>query len=496
MRIVQLASEFAPIAKAGGLGEVVVGLSRELLRLGETVEVIIPKYDFIDVKKLVDIRLDLPDFKCVEHGNPHTNSMWTASCEDIRIHLLEVRHPSGYFHRGEIYGCKDDAARFLYFSKAALTYLKLIEKPIDILHLHDWHVAIAAVLARDQFNLPIKSIVLTIHNGEYQGKCAAWDLDAIGLKGTDYLVKEKLQDTDPKHPKLINLLKGGIVYADAVNTVSPTYTKEILTPEMGYGLESTFYKHKNKLTGILNGLDLQLWDPGYSKTDPIEKILQAKEAGRNRLRRQFSLSNTRRPWVGAITRLAVQKGPELLEEALIQTLRLGGVFLLLGSSPTSQLQAHFEAIGKKYSGTNQLLLHFAYDETLSREIYQALDFLVVPSRYEPCGLTQMIGMHYGTIPIARETGGLKDTIIDCKAEGPQTNANGFLFSKYCKTDLNEALERAIKLFFTHPQKINTLIANGIRKDWSWKHPAQVYLDWYRKQVETSRKSEQISQKVN
>ncbi len=477
MRIVHLASEFAPIAKAGGLGEVVVGLSRELLHLGAHVDIIIPKYDFINVGQLLDIRLDLPEFKCLEKGNLHTNAMWTASCEGIRIHLLEARHPTGYFHRGKIYGCEDDTARFLYFSRAALEYLKLTAAPIDVLHLHDWHVAIAAILARDLFKLPIKTILLTIHNAEYQGKCATWDLDAIGLKGLDYLVKEKLQDDDPKHPKLINLLKGGVVYSDIVNAVSPTYAKEILTQEMGYGLDPTFRKHKKKLTGILNGLDLQLWDPGYQAKDSMNTILDAKESARKELQKQFRLSENNRPWVGAITRLVAQKGPELLEEALEQTLRLKGTFLLLGSSPIPKLQAYFESIKKKYANNSSLLLHFAYDEALSRQIYKALDFLIIPSRYEPCGLTQMIAMHYGTIPIARATGGLKDTIIDVR-ENNKPNANGFLFPEYSKQSMNLTLENAFELFRKDPKKLQMLISNGMQIDWSWKLPAQKYLALY------------------
>lgn len=484
MRIVQLAAEFAPIAKAGGLGEVVVGLSRELTRLRVEVEAIIPKYDFIDVRKLAGIKMDLPDFKCLEKGNQQTNTMWSATCEGVRLKLLEARHPSGYFHRGKIYGCEDDTARFIYFSRAVLEYLKIKAEPIDILHLHDWHVALAAVLARDLFQLPIQSILLTIHNAEYQGKCATWDLDAIGLKGENYLVKEKLQDDNPANPKLINLLKGGIVYANAVNAVSPTYAKEIMTAEMGDHLDATFRKYKAKLTGILNGLDLELWDPGYKAEDPIEAILKAKEASRDALRKQFGLSKNHRPWIGAITRLVAQKGPELLEEALRQTLRLGGVFVLLGSSPIPKMQAHFEDLKAKYAGNSQLLLHFAYDENLARRIYAALDFLIIPSLYEPCGLTQMIAMHYGTIPIARATGGHKDTIFDC--ENPLVEANrrnGFLFPNYSPASMTEGLERAVRLFKQNPALIQTLVRNGMRMDWSWKHPAQEYLQLYRKMLQ-------------
>ena len=481
MRIVHLASEFAPIAKAGGLGEVTLGLSRELTSLKEEVEMIIPKYDFIDIRKLAGVKMEVPDFKCTEKGNQQANAMWSATCEGVCLKLLEVRHPSGYFHRGTIYGCEDDAARFLYFSRAALEYLKLRGKPIDILHLHDWHVAIAAVLARDLFRLPIRSIVLTIHNAEYQGRCATWDLDAIGLKGIDYLKKEKLQDDDPAHPKAINLLKGGVVYANSVTAVSPTYAKEILTPEMGYHLDPTFRKFKGKIFGILNGLDLTLWNPGYNEKDPIETIFQKKEAIRKELASRFSLLNNHRPWVGAVTRLATQKGPELLEEAIRQTILQKGVFLLLGSCPTPKIQAHFNALKEKYGSSGQLLLNFTYDEELARKIYIALDFLAIPSLYEPCGLTQMIAMRHGTIPIARATGGLSDTIFDCDnlKIDPKMH-NGFLFYPFTTAAMTEGLQRAIKKFRERPAEIQRIIENGMRIDWSWKRPAQAYLSLYRK----------------
>ena len=496
MRIVQLATEFAPLAKAGGLGEVIVGLSRELKRVGHEVEVILPKYDFIDIQSLRRVNMEIPDFKCVEKGNPHTNAMWSAECEGVDLRLLEARHPAGYFHRGKIYGCPDDASRFIYFSKAAIEYLKLKAEPIDILHLHDWHVALAAVLARDLYQLPIKSIVLTIHNAAYQGKCAPWDLDYIGLNSEKYLKKEKLQDDYPSPSPLINLLKGGVIYADALVAVSPTYAQEILTPEMGYGLDPTFCKMKSKLSGILNGLDLKLWDPEkdrflsrlYKAEDPIETILKAKEENREALAKRFKLSKSVRPWIGAITRLVEQKGPELIEAAIIETLRIGGTFILLGSSPTPKIQAHFEKLKAQY-GKKSALFHFEYDEALAHQVYAGLDFLVLPSRYEPCGLSQMIAMRYGTIPIARATGGHKDTIFDCEnPKIPFNNQNGFLFPNYNPRSELESLDRAVDHFKNKPSLIHNLIKNGMSIDWSWEKPAQQYLSIYQKTARSRKAS--------
>ncbi|HSX25842.1 MAG TPA: glycogen synthase [Chlamydiales bacterium] len=512
MRIVQVAAEFSPIAKAGGLGEVVLGLSRELTRSPELdVEVIIPKYDFIDLSKISNLKMEVPDFKCVEKGSKHPNAMWSGKCEECNLHLLEARHHAGYFNRGKIYGCEDDISRFIYFSRAVLEYLKLKKQPIDILHLHDWHVALCAPLVRDLFanDLQVKAILFTIHNSEYQGKCTFADLDVVGLKGAHYLVKEKLQDDDPAYPKGINLMKGGIVYADAVSAVSPTFAKELLV-DKGFHLESTFRKYRSKLTGILNGIDSKLWDPAtdayltarYSAGSSLQTVQAAKQTNKNTLQKKFNLSD-KKPWLGSITRLVPQKGPELIEEAMDQTLQMGGVFFLLGSSPDLKLQTHFEDLKAQYGKSHEVSLQLIYDDALSHQLYSALDFLIVPSHFEPCGLSQLIAMRYGTIPIVCATGGLKDTVFDC--EDPKTPIelrNGFLFPKPTKESMNPALKRAFEFFHKDPGTFQSLIRRAMQRDSSWKKPAQEYMKLYQKirtvkviaaeQVQTAPKSETIA----
>lgn len=487
MRIVQIAAEFSPIAKAGGLGEVILGLTRELTRSPELkVEVILPKHDFIDTSKIRNLNMEVPDFKCFESGALHANAMWSGTSEDCSLHLLEARHPSGYFHRGKIYGAEDDIARFLYFSRAALEYLKLKKEPIDILHLHDWHVAICAPLVRDLFakELQVKAILFTIHNGDYQGKCASADLDAIGLKGSDYLLKEKLQDDNPAFPKTINLLKGGVVYSDAVTTVSPTYAKELLLPEQP--LSNTFKKYKSKLTGILNGIDTKIWNPAndphlpahFDSTSSIAAILKAKDANKESLHKQFSLPKDKRPWIGAITRLVAQKGPELIEEALHKTVALGGSFLLLGT-PDSKTEAQFQKL-KKHNPPHSFI-QLNYDDSLAHLIYGALDLLIVPSHFEPCGLTQLIALRYGTIPIVRATGGLKDTIFDCEDfTHPIQKRNGFVFTDATKPAMDAAIERAFHYYRKESSSFLPMIQRGMQIDFSWKNPAQEYLKIYRK----------------
>lgn len=477
MRIVHLSAEFAPLAKAGGLGEVLLGLSRELTKKGLDVEVILPKYDFIDLSKLQDLKIEVPDFECIRSKN----TMWSARFEECHLRLLDARHSAGYFHRGKIYGFEDDIARFTYFSRAALEYLALDGRPIDILHLHDWHVSLCAPMARNIFrNLPVKSIVLSIHNIEYQGKCATTDLDRVGLPGNSYLAPHLLQDDNPKYPTTINLLKGGVVFSDAVIPVSPTYAQEILTKEYGEGLDPTLRKIQPKIHGILNGIDNTTWNPENDTDIPIHYAIESVVKGKQAARARFKLDQTRRPWIGAVTRLVPQKGPELLEEAIETTLQLNGCFLLLGSSPIPNLQKHFDELQKKYEGNSQVLLNFDYNENLAHKMYAALDFLLVPSHFEPCGLTQMIGMLYGTVPIVRETGGLKDTVFDCEDSTiPINMRNGFTFAKATKHSMNKTLSRAFELFKSDPTTFRTLMRRGMNSDFSWKNPALEYLKLYR-----------------
>jgi starch synthase len=484
MRILQITAEFSPIAKAGGLGEMVLGLSRELSRLGQQVEVILPKYSFIDLSKLQNIKMEAADFKSTIHEHQYANTMWSAQYEQCSLHLLETRHPAGYLQKEKIYGYEDDTARFLYFSLAILEYLKLQKQPIDVLHLHDWHFALIAVLAREHFHLPIKTIVLTLHNTEYQGRCATWDFDAIGINGLDYLTKNKLQDDNPEFPETLNLLKGAILYSDIVTTVSPSYAKECMTKKMGFHIDATLRKLKRKLIGILNGIDQKFWDPRsdpyllahYDPSGSIATLLKAKQLHREQ---RFSLSG-KRPWLGAITRLVPQKGPELIEEALKETLRLGGTFLLLGSSPIEAIQKHFEKLQEEYKTNPQVLIHLEYDEALAHQMYAALDFLIIPSHFEPCGLTQLIAMRYGTIPIAHATGGLKDTIIDCDdfTQAIETR-NGFLFKQASPEALIATLERAFAVFHKEKSLFESLIRHALAVNSSWEIPARQYLQLYR-----------------
>lgn len=487
MRIVQVAAEFAPIAKAGGLGEVLLGLSRELTLQHHQVDVILPGYSFIDQAELAEITSG-PPIRTTYRGRSVTNTIRSALVEECRLHLIEAVEED-YFRRGQIYGFPDDAPRFLYFCKSVMDYLAALKQPIDVLHLHDWHAAACAPLLRDLYSskLQVGKVVFTIHNLEYQGKCAPSDLDEIGMKGSAYLTPRRMQDENPLYPQSINLLKSGILYSDAVNTVSPSYAEEIQNPKMSFGLDSTL--KKKGVQGILNGIDQTIWNPAkdphlavcYQASDALTKIREAKNANKRALEERFSFKCSDRPFIGAITRLVPQKGIHLFPEAIEMVLEKGGAFALLGSSPTPEIQEEFDALKEKYKHYPQIFLEFKYSEPLAHLLYAALDFLLVPSIFEPCGLTQIIAMHYGTIPLVRSTGGLKDTVFDCEdGKIPLEKRNGFVFKEPVEDDLRSTLQRALSFWHAEQPTCLAMLRRIMEIDCSWRRPVQQYLKLYKK----------------
>lgn len=489
MRIMHIAAEYAPIAKAGGLGEVVVGLSRELTRYGHQVEIILPKYRWISTDGAT---LEYPSLPCQEQGRPHDARIWSLEVEGCLLHLIEPLGPDAYFDRDAIYGFPDDAQRFIYFSLAAVEYLKRTQATIDIVHLHDWHTALVAPLLRGPFakELSVARIVLTLHNLEYQGKCAAWDLDRIALSSSSF-PPHTFEDPTDAHD--FNLLKAGLLYADAIVAVSPTYAEEICTPQGGWALDPHLRMLRSKLIGILNGIDYTLWNPGkdpfysahYTAKDSMQTIRAAKKSLQKQLIARFGLNPEARPWISAVTRLVPQKGIALLQHALHETLAQGGTFLLLGSSPIPTIQQEFDQLKKTFQHSNQVFLYYQYDEALAHELYAASDFFLIPSLFEPCGLSQMIALRYGTIPIVRATGGLKDSIIDYEAAlTPSHQRNGIVFQEATPDALAQALRRAFLLFREETTTLQWLIRHAMQLDFSWKRPAMEYMRLYQKVLNT------------
>jgi starch synthase len=495
MYIAHLSTELNPIAKVGGLADVVYGLSKQLVKNNHQVEIYLPKYDCIDYGGLRNLKVEYRELWSYEGPYRFNNTIWSAEVENLKIFLLEPHHPSYYFSRGFIYGAPDDNDRFIYFSRAVLEYLYKSGKRPDILHLHDWPTALAAPLYRDMYiplGLRVGGTVLTLHNMEHQGKCAVFNLTKSGLRGEVYLVPEKMQDTYDKHT--INLLKGGIVYSDAITTVSPAYEKEIKTAAGGCGLDKTLVEYEKKLKGILNGIDETFWNPEtdvhlvkhypahppFSK-EKMEQILQGKAENRKHVRTYFGLQEMPVPLVIAITRLVPQKGPELIRHALLRTLEKGGQFILLGSSGMTELQASFAEIKKNHPKRENFAFSYEHNEALAHLLFAAGDMIVIPSLFEPCGLTQMNGLRYGTVPIVRNTGGLSDTVFDLDTSSrPREERNGYSFDFPDADGVNWALDRALACYSNDPSRWQQIIQQGMTYDYSWAHTAPEYTALYQK----------------
>lgn len=494
MKIIHLSSELAPIAKVGGLADVVFSLAKAIASHGEEVEIILPKYDCIDYSSLKNLRIEMRDLVSYEGYNKIDNTVWTAELNNLKIYLIEAHHPALYFNRGSIYGCSDDLSRFLYFSRTAMEFLLKTNKQPQVLHLHDWPTAIAAVLQRDMYSaLGLKNIrvVLTIHNMLHQGKCSPNYLSQIGLLGESYLKQEKMQD--PLLPHYVNILKGGMLYADVVTTVSPTYRKEIMTVEGGCGLHKEAQDISNKLFGILNGIDQEVWNPSSDcylierydtkqcdTQKEIEQINQARQKNRRFLQKHLVLEENNAPLVACISRLVPQKGPELIKECLFRTIELGGQFVLLGSHASEEIKKKFIDLREKFRGNQNVAIWLDQDETLAHLLYASADILVIPSIFEPCGLTQMIALRYGCTPVVRSAGGLVDTIIDVDStKGLPSERNGFTFEFPDAIGVRWALDRAIQCLTQNRLRWEDIQRRGLKADFSWKRSALEYLDIYR-----------------
>lgn len=498
MYIIHIASELAPIAKVGGLADVTLGLCRELSWKGHDVDIIIPKYDCMDSNEVRDLSVDFQNLMSYYNGEWHSNTVWVGWVENLKVYFVEPHTPRHFFNRGCFYGCEDDIERYLYFSRAAMEFIYKKQLNPDVIHLHDWQSAAVAPLYYDMYKglgLTKPKVVFTIHNIEYQGKCSTADLDRIGLNGSQYLVPEKLQDNYELGN--INLLKGGIVYSNFVTTVSPNYAKEVKTPEGGRGLDKTLLQYEDKFIGILNGIDYSYWNPEIDRYLPAHfssREVPASKKDRNTLdkkafikkifRERLDMAEDHRPIIGCIARLVPQKGIELIKHTLTYAIEHNAQFVLLGSSPIPKISEEFHQLKHRYTDHPHVHLTLHHQEELAHLIYASSDMFIVPSIFEPCGLTQMIALKYGTIPVVRKTGGLADTIFDVDYSGRKfEETNGFVFDLPDTTGIESALSRAIHYWFHDPEKWRHLMINGMNIDFSWNLPSNQYLEVYKKITE-------------
>ncbi len=489
MYILHVASEFAPLAKVGGLGDVVHGLAKEQAAMGHEVEVILPKYDIIQYQNIKNFTLEMGDLWSFEDSSRYHNAVFCGNVDKIKVHLIEPHHNHYYFNRGKVYGTPDDIERFVYFCRTVCEFLHLQKRKPDIIHLHDWPTAPIAPIIKHIYKdlgFTYGSIILTIHNIEHQGKCSPANLSRIGLRGEDFRTEERL--ADPKDPSTINLLKGGIVYSDAFTTVSPTYAKEIMTPSFGFGLDGVVRRFEDKFSGILNGIETECWNPA---NDPIltfpyptnatyiETIIKSKEANKEALFKKLNMQPSKGPLIACISRLVKQKGPKFILHAIDYALKQNSSFILLGSSIDHEFEKEFKELEFRYKNHPHFFVKLSFDETFSHSLYAAADTIFMPSIFEPCGLTQMIAMRYGTVPIVHKTGGLTDTVSDMdNSKIPLILRNGFTFENPDPTSVERVLKRAISCYQNDKKRWRQLIQTSLTMDFSWKKSAQGYETFY------------------
>ena len=470
MYIYHVAVEMAPFAKQGGLADVIHGLSKATLKLGAGVEVIIPRYQFLKLS------LSKPFF--IE-ANGFVISVAKGIVDGINVTFLECHKPGPLFNRNTPYGThEEEIDSFLFFSMAALAYIAH-EKNECIVHVHDWHTAIIATLLKHAHYPKIKAAILTIHNLEFQGRCTEGDLRKAGIKPVAGMRLE-----DPRDKSLVNLLSSGIIYADKITTVSKSYAEEILTPEYGWWLEGVLFENRHKLIGITNGIDQEHWNPmtdpclhtNFSSTLHMADILEAKHHNKRALQKRCNLPLSHAPLLISVTRLTPQKSPYLILCAIEKAIELKMQYALVASGASSQEQKMFDRV-KSIEGVH---IEFGFNEELSRLSFGGADAIVIPSDFEPCGLTQLIAMRYGTIPIVRRTGGLKDTIedIEYSAKAP-TYRNGFTFNEKDKGSIDWVLNRVHDTITNHPAKWQELAIHCLKMDFSWDASAQEYLQIYK-----------------
>ncbi len=467
MKILMASSEMAPLARTGGLGDVLEALPAELDKRGHEVSVVLPFYRSIRENRALKIK-NTGVQMTVQVGSRRidTEILETLAPNDVQVFLVKRDE---YFDRSAIYGTdgrayEDNAERFIFFTKAIVELARRVNPSPDILHMHDWQTALLPVFVRDQA-LPFRT-VLTIHNLAYQGSFWGVDFGLTNLPG-DYFGAKGVEFYGQ-----LNFMKGGILYADAVTTVSEHYAREIQTPEFGAGLDVVVRENARKLTGILNGADYATWNPATDKFIP-KKYKPSAPAGkkvcRDALLAECALEpNPRGPVIAMVSRLAEQKGIDILLP-LLDRLLADDVRLVILGEGDPQYERDFFVAAKRHAG--RFAFHKAFDDKLAHLAEAGADITLIPSRFEPCGLTAMYSLKYGTIPLARASGGLHQIITDYD---PTTgDGNGFLFYEYSAEALWDAIGRA-KKFFADSAAWKALMLRAMECNFSWANAAQQY----------------------
>lgn len=479
MRVLLAASEATPYVKTGGLADVSGALLQEYRGLNLEPFLMLPLY------KTIRERFDLKDTGVAVKIPVGTRWYEGRIFSHESVFFMECE---AFFRRDELYGTPegdypDNAERFIFFCRAVLEGCRLLRLRPDVIHCNDWQTGLIPLYLRTICKTGYfrnTATVMTIHNLGYQGLFDAVHFAATGLSG-GWFNPEGIEFFGK-----MNLLKAGLISADIITTVSETYAGEILTAEQGFGLDGVLRNRSGSLYGVLNGIDGGEWDPGSDRFLPGHygaSDLSGKAACRKQLVRECSLKagDKDAPLVSMVGRLSSQKGVDIFLGAAEEIIDMGGYLIILGKGD-EYYQNLVLRLAEQHAG--RVFAHIGYDDALAHRIYAGSDMLLMPSQYEPCGLSQLIAMRYGTVPVARKTGGLADTIID--HEPLKKRGTGFLFHDYTSSSLAECLRRAFCVY-SDARKWKKLVVSGMGMDFSWKASAAKYIALYRKAGEEKQK---------
>jgi starch synthase len=480
LKILLASSEIYPFAKTGGLADVAGSLPKALKKIGVDVRVIMPKYKGLEEKGFPITYKDYV-YSCPISHSAVSGEIVESEYDGIPAYLVEKDE---YFYRDYLYSTPDgdyldNAERFTFFSKSILEAIKVTGWFPDVLHCNDWQTGLVPlflrVLYRDNPNLEKIGTLFTIHNLGYQGLFWHYDMHLLNV-GWEYFTPEYLEFYGK-----INFLKAGIASSDVINTVSKKYSEEIQTPEFGAGLDGVLRSRKRDLYGIINGVDYDDWSPDtdtHIPTNFTAETVHLKARDKAALQKAFGLpAKPNAPLVASISRLADQKGFDLIADALEEMVALDAQYLLLG---TGERKYHdlFAALAKKHP--RSFAVKIAYDNSLAHLIEAGADVFLMPSRYEPCGLNQIYSLRYGTVPVVRAVGGLEDTIRDDPAR-PDL-ATGFKFYEYSAEEMLRAVKRAVTLYHNRDAWL-ALVKRCMQEDFSWEKSAGEYAALYKKALE-------------
>lgn len=478
MKVAFVASECTPFAKTGGLADVVGALPKALAQLGCDVKVFIPKYDSIDENKHrlhYEYRIGEMPVRVAGAPWPVHVVVTTLPGSKVPLYLIDCPH---FFHRGRIYTNDfDEDGRFVLFTKAVIETLQRLQWAPDVLHCNDWQTGLLPLLLKDNYGwdrlFDATATLFTIHNIGYQG-----------LFGRSAL---EIAEIDPRHTIAlamndgVSFMKAGIVFADLISTVSETYAHEILTPQFGAGLENILAERRSDLHGILNGIDMDEWNPERDAHLPYhysKERLEGKYLNKKYLKTNIGLNlDSRLPLIGMVSRLVAQKGFDLVAEAIDSLMELDAQWVILGSG-----EARYERLflSLHHMLPHKLWTYIGFNTELAHLIEAAADMFLMPSHYEPCGLNQMYSLRYGTVPIVRRTGGLADTVLDWHEYQSKSSdeGNGFSFNDATGEALFTTTARAVDIYLHDMPTWHRIMMNGMNANFSWEASARKYMALY------------------